>query len=172
MKKLDLTGQRFGKWVVIERVISKIYCSKWFCKCDCGTVRQVKTSNLRNGSSTKCSLCRHGCKPGDSAFNSLIKAYKVSAEIRNLEFSLSEEKIREFLTGNCWYCGREPLNIRKITGCRGVFVFNGIDRKDSSIGYIEENCVSCCKECNYMKRDMSVNDFIDHIKKILKYRSQ
>jgi hypothetical protein len=29
-----------------------------------------------------------------------------------------------------------------------------IDRKDSSIGHIVENCVPCCLRCNFIKRDI------------------
>ena len=28
---------------------------------------------------------------------------------------------------------------------------NGIDRKDNTIGYSFDNCVSCCGDCNYSK---------------------
>lgn len=45
---MDLTGQRFGKLVVIERDISKkseaIY---WICQCDCGRKKSIRGSSLR-----------------------------------------------------------------------------------------------------------------------------
>lgn len=52
---IDLSGQRFGHWTVIERdneVKKKnIY---WKCKCDCGTVRSVAGTSLRSGISVSC----------------------------------------------------------------------------------------------------------------------
>ena len=33
-------------------------------------------------------------------------------------------------------------------------------------GYIIENCVPCCKRCNWMKSDMNKEEFISHIKDI------
>ena len=48
------------------------------------------------------------------------------------------------------------------------FLYNGIDRKDNNIGYIIENCVSCCGICNRMKMDMSYDDFLNHIRLIYK----
>ena len=52
---IDLTGQRFGRWTVIERdqEIQKknIY---WKCRCDCGTIRSVAGTSLRGGTSVSC----------------------------------------------------------------------------------------------------------------------
>jgi hypothetical protein len=41
-----------------------------------------------------------------------------------------------------------------------VYVYNGIDRLDSSKGYVLENCVPCCSEINWAKRVMSFEDFV------------
>ncbi len=47
---------------------------------------------------------------------------------------------------------------------------NGIDRFDNTIGYIKDNCRSCCSLCNYLKRDSSYEKFINKIKRIYEYR--
>ena len=49
-KRIDLTGQRFGYWTVLEYDKE----SKWICKCDCGTIKSVNTVSLRKGTSTSC----------------------------------------------------------------------------------------------------------------------
>lgn len=56
---IDLTGQRFGNWVVIERDRSKDAVGKtvWKCKCDCGNIGYVNSQNLRNGTSKGCMQC-------------------------------------------------------------------------------------------------------------------
>ena len=38
---------------------------------------------------------------------------------------------------------------------------------DSSIGYEKNNVVACCYVCNKMKGTMELEEFIDHIKKII-----
>lgn len=54
--RIDLTGQTFGKWTVIERAgIGKQY--GWTCKCACGTITEIGTGTLKGGLSTKCSKC-------------------------------------------------------------------------------------------------------------------
>lgn len=53
---IDLTGKRFGKWTVLKRVENDKHRSpKFLCKCDCGTLKEVLSFTLRNGSSTNCS---------------------------------------------------------------------------------------------------------------------
>lgn len=54
-KFIDLTGKRFGKWLVLKRVAnSKNNSPKFLCKCDCGTIKEVLSFTLRNGNSTNC----------------------------------------------------------------------------------------------------------------------
>ena len=53
---IDLTGQRFGRLVVIERdkETSKKYGTFWKCKCDCGTVKSIASIALRSGLTQSC----------------------------------------------------------------------------------------------------------------------
>lgn len=60
MRIFDLTGQRFGKWVVIERAIED--GSKWYCKCDCGNYGNVTTNALIKGKSKSCGCGKHYAK--------------------------------------------------------------------------------------------------------------
>lgn len=51
----DLTGQRFGRWVVVGRAEnSKNRNAKWWCKCDCGIERAVLGNSLVRGLSKSC----------------------------------------------------------------------------------------------------------------------
>ena len=55
----DLTGQRFGRLVVIERgpniiVRSNEQKSTWICKCDCGNIVRVRQRNLLKGITRSC----------------------------------------------------------------------------------------------------------------------
>ena len=51
----------------------------------------------------------------------------------------------------------------------GTYIYNGIDRIDSNIGYEPDNCVTCCVICNRMKNKYSKNAFLLHVSKITKY---
>jgi hypothetical protein len=50
--------------------------------------------------------------------------------------------------------------------CGGYYLYNGIDRVDNTLGYSKENCVSCCKICNYMKQVLTLEEFYSHIRRI------
>ena len=67
----------------------------------------------------------------------------------NLKFGntemLSEESFKIMSNIECYYCGKLGPS--------------GIDRIDNNIGYIENNCVPCCKHCNYVKGDLSIENF-------------
>lgn len=49
-KFIDLTGMKFGKWTVLEYVGK----SKWLCRCECGTERNIESGSLRRGKTTSC----------------------------------------------------------------------------------------------------------------------
>lgn len=52
---IDLTGQRFGRLVVVRRAGSNAQRkATWLCICDCGNERVITSDNLRNGHSQSC----------------------------------------------------------------------------------------------------------------------
>lgn len=54
-KKIDLTGQEFGEWLVLkEAERDKWGGDLWFCGCSCGTERIVNGSSLRQKRSKSC----------------------------------------------------------------------------------------------------------------------
>ena len=58
-KRLDLTGQRFGKLTAVEPLGKTGDAYKWRCRCDCGGECEVAVANLRNGHTQSC-----GCTGG------------------------------------------------------------------------------------------------------------
>lgn len=57
---IDLTGQRFGRLVVISKSASNTsyHGAMWKCRCDCGNETIVNGGNLRSGNTTSCG-CYH-----------------------------------------------------------------------------------------------------------------
>lgn len=54
MKVIELTGQRFGRWTVGQRMASVHNKATWQCLCDCGNVRTVIGTDLRRGATRSC----------------------------------------------------------------------------------------------------------------------
>jgi 5-methylcytosine-specific restriction endonuclease McrA len=55
MKRLDLTGQRFGRLIAVSIAGHRT----WHCRCDCGKESVVHTSNLRAGFTKSCGCRQH-----------------------------------------------------------------------------------------------------------------
>ena len=58
-KRLDLTGQRFGRITVLRPAENIGVKTAWVCRCDCGRETVVKTYHLRDGHTRSC-----GCDSG------------------------------------------------------------------------------------------------------------
>jgi hypothetical protein len=52
-KLIDLTGERFGRWLVVGRAPAE-RGTRWLCRCDCGNEKAVESPSLRRGLSTSC----------------------------------------------------------------------------------------------------------------------
>lgn len=64
-KKLDLTGQRYGRLVVLRPAENIGGRTAWLCRCDCGREKVVKTSRLRSGHTSSCGCMGPGAAPGE-----------------------------------------------------------------------------------------------------------
>lgn len=176
--RIDLTGQVFGSLTVLA--FDRTHVSpggqktpRWLCQCACGNTKSVAAPNLRNGNSKSC-----GCgerAPGRSRILSgkptwlgeMLSVYRRGALDRGFAFDLTVEQFETLVGQDCYYCGAVPservLADRKFGG---NYLANGIDRKDSSLGYFLENCVPCCTTCNVMKMALSAEQFIEHARRI------
>ncbi len=59
MSLVDETGNRYGKYEVIERAsnVSNSRAARWLCRCDCGKEKSVRGQHLRNGEASSCGQC-------------------------------------------------------------------------------------------------------------------
>ena len=177
-------GSKYGKLTVVGYEKLK---SGWAveCTCDCGGKKTVLYPNqMRRGLVSSCGCVwkesrRINCgkhKPfrlpdGEAAFNFIYRSYARNAKIRGLCFDLEPDKAKSIMEKNCCYCGDRPHEICAPKMYNGKFVGNGIDRADSSKGYTSENCVPCCKTCNYAKRNLSQQEFFQWIDRLIVHRS-
>jgi hypothetical protein len=82
--------------------------------------------------------------------------YVKSANTRNIEFKLSEVEFNNLIGNSCYLCGLGVSDINK----------NGIDRVKNNLGYVNENCKSCCGHCNLLKRDLIYENLVNISKNI------
>lgn len=166
-KIVDRTGIRYGKLIVLKFLRKGDGLGPmWLCRCDCGKELEVSSNYLKYHPNTKSYSC--GCgkfykwgNPERGTINSAWAGHKNKASSRKLVQELSFDHWLYLTQQPCHYCGVLKSNRHKSSSPYGVdFLFNGIDRKDSAIGYTLENSVSCCSVCNMSKRLMSESEFL------------
>jgi len=142
----------------------------WECLCICGKLTCVPTENLKTGNTISCG-CRQGQRPlQNSPLNRVYGNYRRNAKARGFSFGLTKEQFLHLVTGKCHWCGAEPANV-----CAMAFdalKYNGVDRVDSTLGYTSKNCVPCCSLCNWMKKDLSKEEFLEHVRRISKHQKR
>lgn len=97
----------------------------------------------------------------------IYSQYKSSAKRRKLEFTIPLPIFGEMVLQNCAYCGAPPSNLKKGKGGKAQ-PYNGLDRKDSTLGYRRENCVPCCSFCNSIKAAMPMSDWADFLNGVVR----
>ena len=65
---IDLLGQRFGKLTVVDkgdpiRRNNGVQIPTWVCKCDCGKIITVRSTNLKSGHTVSCGCARKNNLP-------------------------------------------------------------------------------------------------------------
>lgn len=172
-RRKPVLGNKFGKMTAIRAATeseflayysqhpSKTWCPIVACQCDCGNNKLVKSRNLLRGHALSCGcgqLGNHKLPNGEAMLNELFANYQRAAKYRKISFNLSKTEFQVLSKQNCYYCGSEPQN-RKFRGHSSSLLANGVDRIDSSRGYIKENCVACCSICNMAKSDLTLEEF-------------
>jgi hypothetical protein len=84
--------------------------------------------------------------------------YKNRAEQKEREFTLTEEMFEQEIMKDCYLCGKSNSE----THC------NGLDRFDNAQGYTDENVLSCCGNCNYLKNNYLYEDVLEKCELIYK----
>lgn len=137
----DLTGQRFGRLLVLERVGSKDKKVRWLCKCDCGHLTTKDGSSIKSGRSRSCGCIRaernnHHIH-GDS-----------HTRLHNIWTLMLQRCQNPKATGYERYGGRgidvceewhDYPTFKKLAMANGYRDDLTIDRKDNEKGYCPEN---------------------------------
>lgn len=164
-----------------KNIIRSCGCLKYDLgiKCiSCGNTILYRNSisGLKNKNNKRCKSCRMKAvaivkNSGNSLINlnRLFKVYKRNAIDKNLFFELDKDFFHKITSKNCHYCGIEPKQIMFRKGTKEPYLYNGIDRVNSSKGYILNNVVPCCRICNCAKMELNVSEFVKSTKRRYKF---
>lgn len=132
---------------------------KYTMKClSCGYQTQTSIKSFYN-TCKKCSSHRIGVNK-NTLEKTMWMRYKNKASKAGQPFSVSPDIFATLLHKDCYYCGAPPKQIVKI-GRRtdNTLIYNGIDRKENSLGYTNKNCVPCCWTCNQAKSSTPLEEW-------------
>ena len=180
--------QQMDGFILIENIQHIQPCGRkiwgWKCKCNCGEEffeREGKIESRKGCQKCTASRVSFSSKTATEKYGfeqvqikrRKYKEYKDGASKRELAFDLTLNEFLDIIEKPCVYCGKEPDvysgDVTYMNRTQEPWKRNGIDRVDSSKGYIQDNCVPCCQRCNYAKNDISVTEFIQYIKTCYNY---
>ncbi len=178
---MKIAGKRFGRLLVIRQIterelrkIGKKPGTYWLVRCDCGAEKIRRGISFTHTVTASCGCGKythtnHFMKFGEAAKNRAYyrtkKSMQASRRARGKNahnWTLTFSQFIKLSSQPCVYCGipwSREISPRTGSSVYGFYRFNGIDRINSSKGYIRGNCAPCCKWCNYAKRDMPISEF-------------
>jgi hypothetical protein len=153
-KKYDQKPERREKHNELQR--EKKYYVEWRAKQIEERPEEYREHNNQIHAVWRAENAEHLARWYRTNVNPRLDALKRAAVTRGIEWQLTDEEAKVMLTSPCVYCKHMDLEVR----------VNGIDRLDSNVCYTAENCLPCCKDCNYMKGTYDPKTFIERAKKI------
>lgn len=106
-------------------------------------------------------------KPEVTALKVLYREYQCNAKKGGRVFTIRFDYFCDLITRNCHYCGSPPLSLR--TRCGASVLYSGIDRVGNERGYTKENCIPCCKKCNFLKGRFTPDGFLRQVNAVAIY---
>jgi 5-methylcytosine-specific restriction endonuclease McrA len=162
----------------IVDILPDKYKNKKMClaMCQCGVVYKSRLDHIKRVKTASCGCVlkaknieanlKRRNPLGHNGKMNLLRRYKEDAKTRDIVFNLSNDDFFALTKQNCFYCGPKPLQecfelkSKTISGRNHTkYIYNGIDRVDSSKPYELGNVVSCCRFCNHAKGAKSVDEF-------------
>lgn len=133
--------QTYKKWKKLTDRGKKI-CKNWIRGCF-----QELNPSIKSSLCSKCKYLTNNQKLSVDVYKQRLTLYKAGAKQRDIEWKLTDDCVNSLFTSPCYYCNYYDGR-------------TGIDRLDSTQGYISSNVVSCCTVCNQMKLCHSQENFI------------
>ena len=143
----DLTGQKFGRLTVIERVENaKDGQACWLCKCECGNTKRVKARDLRRGNTRSCGCLQKEYMESDwnktHGFRH-TRIYKIWTDMKQRCFNSKDTHFRQYGGRGITVCDEWKDNFMSFYNwsmANGYTDDLTLDRIDNNKGYSPENC--------------------------------
>lgn len=172
--KINLTGSRFGKLVVVKDTgRRKSRRPIWACRCDCGAEIDVLGKYLLNQDTKSCGCFAKGNAHNRTGFKELSGSYwyviTAQAKRRGIPLSVTIEQAYDQLVDQQWKCALTGVDIKFAVNLRDSRLEQtaSLDRIDNTRGYQLGNIQWLHKKVNIMKNIMDQSELIDWCRKIV-----
>ena len=175
---VNIIGKRFGRLVIVSERPARDKNKRCFCHCDCGNWKEVRYSDLSSGDTKSCGCLRrettratkikHGMSKGSTEYTAWI-------DLKYRCLNPNHQKYSSYGGRGITVCERWINSFEAFFDDMGLKPSSkhSIDRKDNNLGYNEQNCVVCCKNCNVIKSDKITYDLMIRIGNVIKeYREE
>lgn len=127
---------------------------RFLVRCRCGREMEKATTDIKRQQSCGCE------RPKFDAATTMYSHLR-GRHSKHAGEMISFDQFVTISQCSCHYCGSPPRN--RTYGWN----YTGIDRIDSSQGYVAANVRPCCWTCNRMKGDLTEGQFVEQLKRIL-----
>jgi hypothetical protein len=146
MKKPDLTGNKFGRLLVVSFHEDGSNGGKWRCSCDCGKEKVAYGSNLVSGATKSCGCYRReataarSTKHGHKGDEKQTRTYTTWAGMKNRCLNIKYHGYKDYGGRGITICEQWEIfeNFLLDMGCRPKGMT--LDRIDNTAGYSKDNC--------------------------------
>lgn len=136
----DLTGRKFGKFIVLKRDNSIKDKTIWECKCDCGNIARVDRRNLISGNTSSCGCLIHEIQGGNTKHG--MRETRLYSTWNNMKNRCKDKSNKSYGGKGISVCKEWeiPENFFSWALSNGYNDNLSIDRIDNSKGYSPDNC--------------------------------
>lgn len=161
MRYVDLTGERFGKLVALERHYDKNKkISFWKCKCDCGNTTIVRANSLKHGRVKSCGCLRTESNLANKSKHGLSKThlYAVWNSMKERCYNKNNHNYLRYGGRGITVCEEWKNSFKEFSEwafLNGYQEELSIDRIDNNGNYCPNNCRWVDKKTQNNNRNVS-----------------
>jgi hypothetical protein len=148
-KLIDLTGQRFGRLVVVSCAGKKKQRLQWLCRCDCGNEKIIRATSLTSGNTTSCGCIqvkrrtKHGFLKGSFLAREKPRLYRIWGAMKQRCYNPNNTYYHNYGGRGVAICDKWFDDFQAFHDWAMLHGYTDnltIDRIDNDLGYCPENC--------------------------------
>jgi hypothetical protein len=144
MKADDLTGKRFGRLTVQNRIANRYDKAHWKCRCDCGGAAEVSTAGLKSGHTSSCGCIYRESRRTSHSTHGMSRApeYRVWKNMIARCENTNRDFYKRYGGRGISVCAKWRRSFPAFMADMGPrpTLKHSIDRIDNDRGYTPKNC--------------------------------